>query len=82
MDEGKKESMSAPQTTDGVRTTTPLQVPLKGSMTVFGHTEWKPLKSFYLSSGMYIIDAVYKITRVTHTLGLEGFSTNIEFIYH
>lgn len=62
--------------------TNPLHLPLKGSASVLGHTQWKPFRSFYLSAGLFLVDAVYKITSVRHTLKAGSFDTTIEFVYH
>ena len=62
---------------------TPLQMPLQGDMEVLGHPSWKPNKAFYLSTGLGgVVDGVYKILSVTHKIGRDGFSTNIEFLYN
>jgi hypothetical protein len=66
----------------GESTVTPLTLPLRGTMNVLGHVDWKPFRAFYLSTGVYIIDAVYKILKVSHKISAEGFNTNIEFMYH
>jgi len=63
-------------------TVTPLTLPLRGSMVVLGHPEWKPFRAFFLSSGIYVIDAVYKILKVSHKISAEGFFSTIEFMYH
>lgn len=62
--------------------TNPLILPLQGSAKVLGHPAWKPFRAFFLSTGLYIVDAVYKITNVTHTLSQQGYDTTIDFIYH
>jgi len=67
---------------DSVSVVTPLTLPLQGSMNVLGHVGWKPFKSFFLSTGIYVVDAIYKITAVTHNLSHEGFKTNIDIFYH
>jgi hypothetical protein len=61
---------------------TPLTLPLRGTMEVIGHVGWKPFRAFWLSADIYVIDAVYKITKVSHKLSAEGFNTSLEFIYH
>jgi hypothetical protein len=61
---------------------TPLSLPLQGSAKVVGHVGWKRLSCFYLSTGIFLIDAIYTITKVTHTLSSENFETQIEFIWH
>lgn len=61
---------------------TPLTLPLQGTATVLGHVAWKPFRAFYLSTGIFMIDAVYVIQKVTHTLSREGFETQIEFRWH
>ena len=63
-------------------TDTPLQLPLQGEMACLGHTSWKPFKVLYLSTGLVISDGVYKILSVTNKIGIEGFSTTLEFIYN
>ncbi len=60
----------------------PLRLPIKGTAKLLGHPEWKPGRSFYLDTGIFILDAVYRILNVTHTLSAEGYSTEIEFIYN
>lgn len=60
----------------------PLTLPLQGSMTSIGHVGWMPFRAFYLSTGIFLLDAIYKITKVTHNLSEEGFWTNIEFFWH
>lgn len=60
----------------------PLTLPLQGSATVLGHPGWMPFKAFYLFSGIFIMDAIYIITKVTHKLSAEKFDTEIEFYYH
>ena len=62
--------------------TNPITLPLRGTATVLGHTGWKPFRAFYLSTGINIVDAIYKITGVTHKLSSEGFETSIDFMYH
>jgi hypothetical protein len=61
---------------------TPLTLPLRGTASVLGHVGWKPFKGFFFDVGIYTIDAVYKILKVSHKLSAEGFSTNIDFMYH
>ena len=61
---------------------TPLTLPLRGSAELLGMVEWKPFRSFYLSAGIFVIDAIYKITKVTHRLSPGSFNTSIDFIYH
>lgn len=61
---------------------TPLSLPLQGTASVIGHPGWKPFRAFYLSAGFFLIDGVYKITSVKHTLGADGFNTEIEFLWH
>lgn len=61
---------------------TPLQFPLQGSASVLGHPGWKPFRAFYLSSGFFLSDGVYKIQSVKHVLSPEGFNTEIEFLWH
>lgn len=62
--------------------TTPLSLPLQGNATVLGHVAWKPFRAFYLSTGIFMVDAVYVIQKVTHVLSREGFETQLEFRYH
>jgi hypothetical protein len=61
---------------------TPLTLPLQGTARVIGHRAWKPFRAFYLSSGIFLIDAIYLIKKVTHVLSSEGFETQVEFIWH
>ena len=70
------------QVNDTSNVKTPLQLPLQGKMTVLGHVEWKPFRSFVLNSGIYVIDGIYKILSVEHVLNPEGFQSQIEFMYH
>jgi hypothetical protein len=58
---------------------TPLTLPLEGSATLFGHVAWLPHRAFYLSTGLFMVDAVYAIKRVVHTLSSNGFETKVEF---
>lgn len=60
----------------------PFVLPLRGEMELLGHIEWEPYKAFFLSTGIPLIDGVYKILSVTHKLSSEGFSTGISFIYN
>ncbi len=62
--------------------TTPFILPLQGDLEVIGHVEWQPMRFFYLKSGIYLIDAVYQINRVEHTLDATGFHTTVGFTYH
>lgn len=57
-------------------------LPLQGSMTVIGHPGWLPFRAFFLSTGVFAIDAIYKITKVKHTLSREGYQTEIDFFWH
>lgn len=57
-------------------------LPLKGDMNVLGHVDWKPARFFYLSSGIFFVDAVYKILGFEHEISGEGFSSKISFGYH
>lgn len=59
-----------------------LFLPLKGEMEVLGHVDWKPTRFFYLSTGIFFIDAVYKILSVNHDLSPDGFKTRMTFGYH
>ena len=79
--------------TEGVRSTVvpskqssvrkiPLILPLQGSAEVLGHVAWKPFKAFYLSSGIYMVDAIYVITKVSHKLNASGFTTHLDFRYN
>ena len=61
---------------------TPLMLPLQGTAKMIGHVAWMPMRAFYLSSGIFLVDAIYIITKVTHTLSSEGFETQIEFMWH
>jgi len=58
--------------------TTPLTLPLQGSVKVLGHTAWLPYKAFFLSTGLFFVDAIYTIQKVTHTLDRSGFETTME----
>lgn len=60
----------------------PLTLPLKGTAEVIGNVEWKPFRSFYLSSGIFLIDGIYKIISVRHSINSERFGTSIEFMWH
>lgn len=66
----------------GAKATTPLVLPLRGTAEVVGHPAWKPFRAFYLSSGLFLVDGIYKITSVSHTLGAGVYNTNIEFMWH
>jgi len=61
---------------------TPLTLPLQGEMETVGHIQWKPLRTFYLSSGMYLVDGIYFITSVTHTINSQGFFTKVGFRFN
>jgi hypothetical protein len=61
---------------------TPLQLPLKGTISVVGQVDWKPFRSFYLDAGLYLVNGVYKIQSVVHKLSHQGFDTTIEILYH
>ncbi len=63
-------------------TQTPLTLPLQGTAKCIGHVGWMPFRAFYLSSGIFLIDAIYIIKKVTHTLSIEGFETQLEFFWH
>jgi hypothetical protein len=63
-------------------TETPLTLPLQGTARCIGHVGWMPFRAFYLSSGIFLIDAIYIIKKVTHTLSQEGFETQLEFFWH
>lgn len=67
---------------DDTHVDTPLQLPLQGKMTVLGHPDWKPFRAFILSTGIYVIDGVYKIISVDHVLSSDGFTSEIEFFYN
>lgn len=62
--------------------TSPLTLPLQGSLTVFGHIDWKPFRAFYLDVGIYIVNGIYKISKVTHVINSEGFETQVDFVAH
>lgn len=64
------------------QTAIPPILPIVGEMTLLGHVDWKINRAFFLSTGLYIIDAVYSILSVTHTLSRDGFETKISFIYN
>jgi len=66
----------------GAAPVTPLTLPLKGNASVVGHPGWKPFRAFYLSTGFFLIDGVYKITGVTQSLSAGEFNTDIEFMWH
>lgn len=60
----------------------PMTIPLEGSAKLVGHVAWLPIKCFYLSTGLFVLDAVYSIQSVSHTLSREGFETEIVFRWH
>lgn len=60
----------------------PISLPFQGTLRVIGHTEWRPLRAFYLSAGCFLTDAVYVILAVKHTLNSQGFNTTIDIQYH
>lgn len=60
----------------------PLTLPLQGSATMIGHVGWLPQRAFYLSTGLFMVDAVYIISKVSHTLSRDGFETKIDFRWH
>lgn len=62
--------------------TSPLTLPLQGSLTVFGHIDWKPFRAFYLDVGIYVVNGIYKISKVTHVINSEGFESQIDFVAH
>ena len=66
----------------GTDTKTPLHLPLQGSMTTLGSVAFKPFRPFGLLSGIFVIDGVYKILSVEHTISSQGFNTAVTFIYH
>jgi len=59
--------------------TNAMTLPLRGSATVIGHPAWLPMRAFYLSTGLFMVDAVYIIHKVSHTLSRDGFETKIDF---
>ncbi len=61
---------------------TPLVLPLRATMNVLGHIEWKPFRFFYLSTGNFLIDGVYKILSVKHMLSADGFKTSLDIMHH
>lgn len=67
---------------EGNDTKTPLHLPLQGSMTVLGSVDWKPFRAMGLISGLFIIDGVYKIMSVQHTISNQGFRTDFEILHH
>jgi hypothetical protein len=73
---------SLPSNTGDVKPVNAMTLPLKGTATVIGHVAWLPMRAFYLSTGLFMVDAVYKIHKVSHSLSLEGFETKIEFRWH
>lgn len=60
----------------------PLKLPLQGEIEVLGHPDWEPFKFFFLNTGIYLIDGIYKILSTTDVLSHEGFKTKLEIIYH
>lgn len=69
------------QTNNPVSAVVPV-LPLQGSMSVIGHPGWLPFRAFFLSTGVFAIDAIYSITKVKHTLQREGYQTEIDFFWH
>jgi hypothetical protein len=69
------------QTNNPVPAVVPV-LPLQGSMSVIGHPGWMPFRAFFLSTGVFAIDAVYTIQKVKHTLSREGYQTEIDFFWH
>ena len=67
---------------EGTNIKTPLQLPLQGTMTTLGCVEWKPFRAFCLISGIYVIDALYKILDTEHTINNQGFQTTIRFMWN
>lgn len=67
---------------EGSDTKTPLHLPLQGSMTVLGSVDWKPFRAMGLISGLFIIDGVYKIMSVQHTISNGNFTTTMDILYH
>ena len=67
---------------NGADTKTPLSLPLQGSMTVLGSVDWKPFRSFGLISNIFVVDAIYSIMSVEHTINPGGFSTTLTILYH
>jgi len=49
----------------------PLTLPLQGSSTMIGHVGWLPQRAFYLSTGLFMVDAVYIISSVQHSLSRD-----------
>jgi hypothetical protein len=62
--------------------TTPLSLPLQGRATMMGHPSWLPFRSFFMSSGIFFIDAIYTIQSVTHKLSNRTYETEITFLWH
>ena len=83
-----KDRISSPRSTtvasDAIQAspTTPIVLPLRGSIGVLGHTEWKVFRSFYLEMGIFLVDGVYKIMEVSHTLKAGTFDTELVLMYN
>ena len=78
---GPRSTIAPGQALDEVPVT-PLTLPLKGAGNLLGHPGWKTFRVFFLEAGIFMIDGLYKITKVVHRLSAEGFNTNIEFMWH
>jgi hypothetical protein len=61
---------------------TPILFPIRGKLTVLGHPHWRPYRFFYLDTGIYFLDGVYKIIGLTHRLSSEGFTTDLDIMYN
>jgi hypothetical protein len=57
-----------------------LTLPFAGTLELVGCVEWKPAKIFKLSTGIYMVDNLYLMNSVKHTISKEGFFTNIQFL--
>jgi len=62
--------------------TSPLLFPIRGILTVLGHPQWRPFRFFWLDTGTYFLDGVYKILGVKHHLGVDGFTTELDIMFN
>lgn len=62
--------------------TSPLTLPLRGSIEVLGHPDWKVFRSLYLDASIFLIDGVYKIMEVEHVLNKDGYITRMVLLYN
>ena len=60
----------------------PITLPLRGGITVIGHSEWKVFRSLYLEMGIFLVDGVYKTMEVTHTLEPGKYDTDLVLWYN